>query len=148
MTKQPIEVVDIPMARQINHKRVERFKQQITRTIAGEDLSQFHRLVTQYALETDTDLITIAAALAVQANGGRPLFVKDMKIAEPSPRERGQRPGRQSAESSREHQRLRRGQRSQRDGSKRDFSGERGAGRAKVVQRRACSALPTGSGQQ
>ncbi len=82
VTKQPIEVVDIPKAREINLKRVERFKAKITETIAQQDLSSFHKLIAEYALESDTDLLTIAAALAVQAHGNRSFFCKDLKIAD------------------------------------------------------------------
>lgn len=82
VTKQPIEVVDIPKARQINIKRVDRFKARLSDTIANQDISNFHKMVADYALETDTDLITIAAALAQQAHGQRPFFLKDMKVSE------------------------------------------------------------------
>ena len=84
VTKQPIEVVEIPRARQINIKRVERFKAQLTDTIASQDISCFHKMVAEYALENDTDLFTIAAALAQQAHGQRPFFLKDMKLSEQS----------------------------------------------------------------
>jgi ATP-dependent RNA helicase DeaD len=83
VTKQPIEVVPIPKARQINIKRVERFKQRLTETIAGQDTTHFQTLIADYALESGMDLVTIAAALAHLAHGQRPFFLKDMKIAEP-----------------------------------------------------------------
>lgn len=82
VTRQPIEVVDIPKAKLINLKRVERFKARLTETINSQDITNFHRLIAEYALETDTDLVTIAAALAQQAYGQRPFFLKDMKVSE------------------------------------------------------------------
>lgn len=84
VTKQAIEVVDIPAARQINLKRIERFKAELTQTISAEDTSAFIKLITEYAYETNSDLLTIAAGLAHLARRGQPLFVRDMKI-EPLP---------------------------------------------------------------
>jgi len=82
VTKQPIEVVEIPKARQINIKRVERFKARLTQTIASQDTSNFQKLIADYALESGMDLVAIAAALAQQAHGQRPFFLKDMKVSE------------------------------------------------------------------
>lgn len=83
LTKQPIELVEFPSASQLNAKRIEKFKDKLKETIATQDLSQFHRLITEFALEKDIDLITVAAALAHQARRGEPLFAKDIDI-EPS----------------------------------------------------------------
>jgi ATP-dependent RNA helicase DeaD len=80
VTKQAIEVVDVPAAKQINLKRIESFKSDLKQTISSEDISAYHKLITEYAFETDTDLLTIAAALAHIARRGQPLFVRDMKV--------------------------------------------------------------------
>ncbi|MEZ6137635.1 MAG: DEAD/DEAH box helicase [Pirellulaceae bacterium] len=77
-TKQPIEVVELPGAAELNAMRIERFKQQVVATIASEDLNFFKKLLTETANETEQPMELIAAALAHQAQGGRPLLVKDI----------------------------------------------------------------------
>jgi ATP-dependent RNA helicase DeaD len=80
VTRQPIQIVDIPTARQINLKRVERFKSDLTNTIANQDISVFQTIVTQYAQETGTDPLIIAAGLACQLRRDQPMFVKNLAI--------------------------------------------------------------------
>ncbi|MBX3423365.1 MAG: DEAD/DEAH box helicase [Pirellulaceae bacterium] len=96
VTRQPIQIVDFPTARQINVKRVERFKSDITDTIAKQDISAFQTLVTQYAQETGTDPLIIAAALACQTRSGRSMFVKDAQLKDLSASETESRPGARS----------------------------------------------------
>lgn len=77
LTKQPIEVVQPPDADDINASRVARFKQQITDTIAGQDLSLFTQILTECAEETGQSMESIAAAVAELSQKGRPFFVQD-----------------------------------------------------------------------
>jgi ATP-dependent RNA helicase DeaD len=79
-TKQMIEVVELPGAREINQMRISRFKQQIGTTITAEDLSFFKKLIAETAEETEQPMEVIAAALAHLAQGGRPLLVKDIPL--------------------------------------------------------------------
>ncbi len=76
-TKQPIEVVGIPTAKEINAKRVKRFGQQITDTAADKDLTHFKDLIASFAEESGKPLEMIAAALAEIAQQGRPFLMKD-----------------------------------------------------------------------
>ncbi len=86
LTKQPINVVEFPTAKQLNTKRVEKFKQQLSETIDNENLTSFLRLVAEFAVEKDVDLVTIAAALAHQSRRGQPLFAKEIDLELTKPR--------------------------------------------------------------
>lgn len=95
-TNQPISVVDAPRAREVNLKRVERFKTALASTMATEDLTAFKNVVSEYAEESGQSMDLIAAALAFQAQGNRAMFVKDMPKREPAPFDR-ERPERRSS---------------------------------------------------
>ncbi len=84
-TRKPIDVMQLPTTELINDRRIAGFKQAITDTLAGEDLSLFSRLIEEYQQEHDVPAVEIAAALACQAQGGKPLLLakpKDEKRAE------------------------------------------------------------------
>ena len=76
-TRQTIEIVQAPTADEINAMRVKRFTQNITDTAAGQDLKLFQEMITKFAEESGTPLVTIAAALAQIGQQGRPFFMKD-----------------------------------------------------------------------
>ncbi len=76
-TKQPIEIIGIPTAEDINAMRVKRFGQQITDISAEKDLTHFKELISSYAEETGKPLDMIAAALAELCQQGRPFLMKD-----------------------------------------------------------------------
>lgn len=76
-TRQPIEVVQPPTADDMNAIRIVRFKEQIASVMAEQDLSLFHRLITEHAEESGKPMEYIAAALAHIGQGGRPFFVED-----------------------------------------------------------------------
>lgn len=77
-TKQSITIVDAPRAREINLKRIERFKQDISQTLAQEDLSLFKKLVEEYAAESGQPLELIAAAIASLTQRGRPMLLSEL----------------------------------------------------------------------
>ena len=78
-TRQSIQVVDPPRAREINLKRIARFKTQIQATLdGGEDLGVFKKMVEEIAAESGQPLELVAAAAAKIAQGDRPLLVKDL----------------------------------------------------------------------
>jgi ATP-dependent RNA helicase DeaD len=81
-TRKKIERMDLPTHSLVNERRVEKFKQRITDTIAnGEDNSLFAELVESYAIEHDVTPIEIAVALASMAQGDSPLVLRaDEKI--------------------------------------------------------------------
>ncbi|TRW89683.1 DEAD/DEAH box helicase [Candidatus Methylobacter oryzae] len=106
-TKQKVEEMGLPSTEVINNKRISRFKQNITDTLAAEELSFFSQLVEQYQQEHNVSALEIASALAKLVQGDTPLLMqnlpkraKDSREDRPS-RDRDDRPSR-SERSSRE----------------------------------------------
>jgi len=76
-TRKKIERMELPSTEDINDKRINRFKQRITDTLATEDLSLFTQLIEQYQNEHNVPGIEIAAALAKLAQGDTPLLIQN-----------------------------------------------------------------------
>ncbi|AHK79573.1 RNA helicase [Ectothiorhodospira haloalkaliphila] len=94
-TRQPIEAMHMPTTRDVNERRVERFRQQIADTLGGQDLEFFQNLVAEYVKENDADPMNVAAALAHMAQGDTPLLLDESReMPRPAP-ERGPRKGRE-----------------------------------------------------
>jgi ATP-dependent RNA helicase DeaD len=74
-----IEPLDLPTTEVVNNKRIARFKQSITDTLARDDLAFMHAVVEQYQTEHDTPALDIAAALAQMVNDDQPLLLKEEK---------------------------------------------------------------------
>lgn len=88
-TKQRIELMEMPSTEVINDKRVDRFKQQITDTLANEELEFYTKIIEQYETEHDVPAIEVAAALAKLVQGDEPLLLKKpAKTKERSGRDR------------------------------------------------------------
>lgn len=81
ITRQPIEPMQLPSAKIINEQRVKNFKERIANTLSNQDLSVFEELVLSYQKENKVDVIKMASALALMAQGSEPLFLneKDFK---------------------------------------------------------------------
>jgi ATP-dependent RNA helicase DeaD len=77
-TNQPIAVVEPPRTREINLKRIERFKAQMIEILGGGDLSLFKKMVEEVAAETQQPMEMVAAAAAKLARGDQPLLVSDL----------------------------------------------------------------------
>jgi ATP-dependent RNA helicase DeaD len=76
-TRQTIERMDLPSHEHVNERRVEKFKQRITDTLAnGENNQLFAEIVESYAIEHDIPPVEIAVALASMAQGDSPLVLK------------------------------------------------------------------------
>ena len=75
-TRQKIEIMDLPSTDAINNKRIEKFKQKITDTVASVDLELFSQLIQQYELENDVSSRQIAAALAHLSQGDTPFLLQ------------------------------------------------------------------------
>ncbi|OQK16618.1 RNA helicase [Methyloprofundus sedimenti] len=75
-TRQRIELMEMPSTEMINDKRVNRFKQQITDTLATEELEFYNKIIEQYETEHDVPANEIAAALAKLVQGDEPLLLK------------------------------------------------------------------------
>ena len=78
-TRQKITMGELPTAAMINARRIEAFKKRITAALEA-DTTIFQRLVGEYLQEHSLSGEQLAAALALMAQGGRPLL-----IAEPDP---------------------------------------------------------------
>jgi ATP-dependent RNA helicase DeaD len=75
VTRQEIELLELPTTEMINDQRIARFKQSITDTLGANDLSFFRDLVDQYRQEHDVPAADIAAALAKMVQGQTPLLL-------------------------------------------------------------------------
>jgi ATP-dependent RNA helicase DeaD len=72
-----IEPMDLPSNELINDRRISKFKQRISDTLADNDLSFFEELIDSYVQENDVPHNKVAAALAQLMQGDTPfLFVK------------------------------------------------------------------------
>ncbi|MFA6162698.1 MAG: DEAD/DEAH box helicase [Methylobacter sp.] len=77
-TKQKVEEMGLPSTEVINNKRISRFKQNITDTLAAEELSFFSQLIEQYQQEHNVTALEIAAALAKLVQGDTPLLMQNL----------------------------------------------------------------------
>ena len=80
-TRKKIERMELPSTETINDKRIDRFKQRITDTLAtaesDEDLQFFSELIEQYEQEHNVPASEIAAALAKLLQGNTPLLLSN-----------------------------------------------------------------------
>jgi len=76
-TRQKIEMMELPSTELINDKRIARFKQRITDTLANESLGLFDQLIEQYQQEHNVPAQEIAAALAQLLQGDTPLLLEN-----------------------------------------------------------------------
>jgi ATP-dependent RNA helicase DeaD len=76
-TRKKIEMMILPSTELINDKRIAKFKQRITDTLATEDSGLFSQLVEQYQEEHNVPALEIAAALAQLLQGDTPLLLQN-----------------------------------------------------------------------
>ena len=76
-TRQKIDIMELPSTELINDKRIARFKQRITDTLANENLGLFDQLIEQYQQEHNVPAQEIAAALAQLLQGDTPLLLEN-----------------------------------------------------------------------
>jgi ATP-dependent RNA helicase DeaD len=79
-TKQKIELMELPSTEIINNKRIARFQQRITDTLAVEELGLFYQIIEQYRQEHNVPALEIAAALAKIVQGETPLLLSNKSI--------------------------------------------------------------------
>jgi ATP-dependent RNA helicase DeaD len=77
-TKQKVEEMDLPSTEVINNKRISRFKQNITDTLAAGELSFFSQLIEQYEQEHNVTALDVASALAKLVQGDTPLLMQNL----------------------------------------------------------------------
>ncbi|HEV2321933.1 MAG TPA: DEAD/DEAH box helicase, partial [Gammaproteobacteria bacterium] len=75
-TRQPIAQMQLPSTDVINDKRIARFHQKITDTLAAGDLQLYQELIERYQQAQNVPALEIAAALAKLAQGSTPLLLK------------------------------------------------------------------------
>ncbi len=76
-TRQVIEPMELPTNRAINKLRIARFHEKITAALTHPEMEAFTSIVEQYARDKELPAHHIAAALALLANGEKPLLLKD-----------------------------------------------------------------------
>jgi ATP-dependent RNA helicase DeaD len=76
-TNKKVERMELPSTELINDKRIEKFKQRITDTLASEELTMFYQLIEQYQQEHNVPALEIAAALAHQSQGDTPFLLQN-----------------------------------------------------------------------
>jgi ATP-dependent RNA helicase DeaD len=76
-TRQKIEIMELPSTDMINNRRIEKFKQSITDTLANEDLVLFADMLQKYQQDHDVSALQIAAALARLAQGDTPFLLQN-----------------------------------------------------------------------
>jgi ATP-dependent RNA helicase DeaD len=72
---------NLPTAETVNTLRLGKFAERITETLESEDVAAFRDLIASYEEEHNVPASEIAAALAVMAQGGQPLLVKELPAA-------------------------------------------------------------------
>lgn len=100
-TKQKIDMLEMPSTEMINNKRISRFTQNITDTMASEGLEFYASIIEKYTQEHNIPAIEVAAALAKMVQGDEPLLLSNAPVAQKSNRndrgrdnDRGERKGR------------------------------------------------------
>ena len=82
-TRKQIELMELPSTDMVNNRRIEKFKQRISDTMAEADLSLFKGLIEQYQQEQQVDTLDIAAALAKQMQGNAPFLLSGKAVGKP-----------------------------------------------------------------
>jgi ATP-dependent RNA helicase DeaD len=80
-TRKEIELMELPSTDMVNNRRIEKFKQRISDTLAEEDLGLFKGLIEQFQQENQVDTLDIAAALAQQMQGRAPFLLSSKPVA-------------------------------------------------------------------
>ncbi len=75
-TRKKITLMELPTTKEVNDRRVARFKQRISDTLEGEKLEFFINLIEEYQTEHQTPIENIAAALAHLSQGDNPLLLQ------------------------------------------------------------------------
>lgn len=74
-TRQPIEPMNLPSIQDVNARRAEKFKKELSNIIGAQDLASYRGVIEEFVRESGADVADVAAALASLAKSGRSLFV-------------------------------------------------------------------------
>jgi len=91
-TRQTIEQMNLPSVDAVNAKRIAKFKQRVTETVAKGEADAYRAVLEQLETETGIALIDIAAALASLAQGSTPLLLAARAEAPRAPETRAPEP--------------------------------------------------------
>jgi ATP-dependent RNA helicase DeaD len=82
-TRQPIEPMPLPSVEAVNAKRLEKFKQKVADKLAGgnRELDTFRDIIRQIEEEQGAVTLDVAAALALMAQGDKPLLLSQDREA-------------------------------------------------------------------
>ena len=83
-TRKKIELMELPSTELINDRRIARFKQRITETLANEDLSLFTKMIEQYQQEYNVPALEIAAATSRMLQGDTPFLLQNKPLRKPA----------------------------------------------------------------
>jgi len=75
-TRQPIERMDLPSVNDVNVRRIEKFKQQVSHLRETIDIAPYRLIVEQFEQEYNIPIVEIAATLARLAQGDTPLLLE------------------------------------------------------------------------
>lgn len=89
VTRKKLIESQLPSVDDVNAQRVAKFRDSITDSLSAPGIELFRRLIEDYERDNDVPLADIAAALAVQTQGGEEFLMK-----EPPPDKRRERPDR------------------------------------------------------
>jgi len=81
-TKQKIPALSLPSTEEVNAARVDRFKQKVVATTSSKNIDTFKKIFAELQSENDIDEHTLGAALAMLAQGKKPLFLKEHNFNE------------------------------------------------------------------
>ena len=73
--RQKLEMMELPSIKAVNEKRISRFKQRISKTMADQDLSFYTNLISEFISENELSGEAVAAALAHMLQGNTPLLL-------------------------------------------------------------------------
>jgi ATP-dependent RNA helicase DeaD len=74
-TRQPIEPMNLPSIQDVNARRAEKFKKELSEMIGAQDLAPYRGVIEEFVRESGADVVDVAAALASMAKPGRALFI-------------------------------------------------------------------------
>jgi ATP-dependent RNA helicase DeaD len=85
-TRQPIEPMALPTVQEVNARRAEKFKKELSEMLESQELSAYRGVIEEFVRESGADVFDVAAALASLAKSGRSLFVtKRAETSEETP---------------------------------------------------------------
>jgi ATP-dependent RNA helicase DeaD len=74
-TRQPIEPMTLPTIQDVNARRAEKFKKELSDVLGTQDLAAYRGVIEEFVHENGADIVDVAAALASMGRAGRSLFV-------------------------------------------------------------------------